>query len=513
MAIGKKRRFSDVSDLETDPVCTLDPTFRQGRVTQLMGLVGTPLIPATALIIFCAYKMAVSTRNVQLSKSIISDLDETTNMWKMFLLLLEEMDGVVSLIAANGTVILGELHELYLPTDASLQNLKPWLESINSNLISSLNEHRKIHSDLRNASMLEEVMFYTGQVTEIKDGLFTELNKGNWEKVWPVLVSFQHLMNGLLQFGLERAFGMVSFIQGYLSIEEFRQYVGAYELGNYHMEMAMEYSSIVEDEYYHQFTANKYLSEWINTTRVEILNNKQSGVNLFASLVWYRKATSLLNVIRNIERELGDVTQNIIRDTLVLEVEIISINIIIIFVVAFLILPFLGAISYKTVSSLYLYSQTTEKRNFELKKEKRKTESLLNEMLPRAVAYRMRKGEEIEAETFESVTIFFSDVTDFTEISMVSDPIDIVLFLNEFYQLIDTHVGRYDVYKVETISASYMVVSGLPSRNGHRHSIEIAKFSLDLMKLTEEFKIPHLPERILQLRVGCHTGRHSNKTH
>ena len=34
---------------------------------------------------------------------------------------------------------------------------------------------------------------------------------------------------------------------------------------------------------------------------------------------------------------------------------------------------------------------------------------------------------------------------------MESDPIDIVLFLNEIYQLIDNQVMKYDIYKVSII--------------------------------------------------------------
>ena len=52
-----------------------------------------------------------------------------------------------------------------------------------------------------------------------------------------------------------------------------------------------------------------------------------------------------------------------------------------------------------------------------------------------------------------------------------------------------------------------MVSSGIPSRNGERHAIEIARLALDLMKATDNFVIPHMPGHQLQLRIGAHTGR------
>ena len=60
--------------------------------------------------------------------------------------------------------------------------------------------------------------------------------------------------------------------------------------------------------------------------------------------------------------------------------------------------------------------------------------------------------------------------------------------------------------KVETIGDSYMVASGLPTRNGNRHAGEISNMSLDLLSAMATFKIRHLPGQQLQLRVGIHSG-------
>lgn len=51
-----------------------------------------------------------------------------------------------------------------------------------------------------------------------------------------------------------------------------------------------------------------------------------------------------------------------------------------------------------------------------------------------------------------------------------------------------------------------MVVSGVPRTNGIRHAGEIATLSLDLLSMTQTFKIPHLPEKKLMLRIGLHSG-------
>lgn len=51
-----------------------------------------------------------------------------------------------------------------------------------------------------------------------------------------------------------------------------------------------------------------------------------------------------------------------------------------------------------------------------------------------------------------------------------------------------------------------MVVSGLPIRNGDNHAGEIASMSLHLLSAILSFKIRHMPEKKLQLRIGLHSG-------
>ena len=75
-----------------------------------------------------------------------------------------------------------------------------------------------------------------------------------------------------------------------------------------------------------------------------------------------------------------------------------------------------------------------------------------------------------------------------------------------YSSIFDATLEKFDVYKVETIGDAYMVVSGLPSRNGTRHASEIATMSLALLETVRYFTIPHIPEEQLCLRIGLHSG-------
>ncbi|CAJ0948992.1 unnamed protein product, partial [Mesorhabditis belari] len=156
------------------------------------------------------------------------------------------------------------------------------------------------------------------------------------------------------------------------------------------------------------------------------------------------------------------------------------------------------------------YAETLEKevqdRMTELVEEKKKSDLLLYRMLPKQVADRLKLGQSVEPESFDSVTIFFSDVVQFTNLAAKCSPLQIVNLLNDLYTIFDQIIEQHSIYKVETIGDGYLCVSGLPYRNGIQHVKEIAEMSLDFLRAVQIFRIPHLPSEKINLRIGMHSG-------
>ncbi|GAB1599922.1 atrial natriuretic peptide receptor 1-like [Argonauta hians] len=147
-----------------------------------------------------------------------------------------------------------------------------------------------------------------------------------------------------------------------------------------------------------------------------------------------------------------------------------------------------------------------EERTGQLESEREKLETLLYQILPASIADQLKRGEVVEPESFECVTVFFSDIVGYTALSYSSTPLEITTLLNDLYSLFDSVIENFDVYKVETIGDAYMVASGLPIRNGKNHVGEIAGMSLQLLQKVNTFVVKHRPTEILKLRIGIHSG-------
>uniref|UniRef100_A0A8C1H4I5 Guanylate cyclase n=2 Tax=Cyprinus carpio TaxID=7962 RepID=A0A8C1H4I5_CYPCA len=145
-------------------------------------------------------------------------------------------------------------------------------------------------------------------------------------------------------------------------------------------------------------------------------------------------------------------------------------------------------------------------RTEELEVERQKTDALLAQMLPKSVALALKTGKPVKPEHFSDVTLYFSDIVGFTTISALSEPIEVVDLLNDLYTLFDGIIAIHDVYKVETIGDAYMVASGVPNRNGNRHAAEMANMCLDILHCIGTFKMRHMPDVKVKIRIGLHSG-------
>uniref|UniRef100_A0A8C1XEJ4 Guanylate cyclase n=1 Tax=Cyprinus carpio TaxID=7962 RepID=A0A8C1XEJ4_CYPCA len=162
------------------------------------------------------------------------------------------------------------------------------------------------------------------------------------------------------------------------------------------------------------------------------------------------------------------------------------------------------------IRRLQMYSRNLERlveeRTALYKAERDRADCLNFMLLPGPVVRSLKETGKVEPELFDEVTIYFSDIVGFTTLCHFSTPMEVVDMLNDIYKNFDSILDNHDVYKVETIGDAYMVVSGLPRRNGNRHAKDICCMALDILSFLGTFQLQHLPGIPMWIRIGVHSG-------
>lgn len=190
------------------------------------------------------------------------------------------------------------------------------------------------------------------------------------------------------------------------------------------------------------------------------------------------------------------------------------------------------ASSLSELLSLGMEAQERRRAEDDLRVEKMRSERLLLNVLPKAIAERLKSAPiytstnisidrtsailtnpisklktesgSIVADTFEEVTVLFGDIVSFTEFASSVSANELVHMLNEIFSEFDRLVDHYGLEKIKTIGDSYMAVGGLPVPRSD-HAEAIASMALDMQQSICRFIRPD--GNPFQMRIGMHTGQ------
>jgi adenylate cyclase len=132
-------------------------------------------------------------------------------------------------------------------------------------------------------------------------------------------------------------------------------------------------------------------------------------------------------------------------------------------------------------------------------------EELLHSMLPSSIVRRMQNGETQIADLHGEVSIVFSDLVGFTELSRRISAAELVKVLNQLFSAFDRAADEHGMHKIKTIGDAYMAVGGLLSENpAGNPAICAAEFAFAMLRAADD-----LGRRLdipLNVRVGLHVG-------
>jgi class 3 adenylate cyclase len=132
--------------------------------------------------------------------------------------------------------------------------------------------------------------------------------------------------------------------------------------------------------------------------------------------------------------------------------------------------------------------------------ERAKSEQLLRNVLPEAIAERLKREPGAIADGFDAVTVLFADIVGFTPLASEMAPRALVELLNEVFSAFDEMARRHGLEKIKTIGDAYMVVGGLPTPRAD-HARAVAAMALEMRDA-----MARLGGGKLALRIGLHSG-------
>jgi class 3 adenylate cyclase len=131
-----------------------------------------------------------------------------------------------------------------------------------------------------------------------------------------------------------------------------------------------------------------------------------------------------------------------------------------------------------------------------------RADRLLLNILPSAIAQRLKREGRVSAQAYADVSVLFADVVDFTPYVERTPAGEVVDLLDRVFSTFDDLADRHGLEKIKTIGDAYMVAGGLPDARPD-HVGAVALMALDMAAAAARFTADGTPVR---LRIGIDCG-------
>ncbi len=135
----------------------------------------------------------------------------------------------------------------------------------------------------------------------------------------------------------------------------------------------------------------------------------------------------------------------------------------------------------------------------QLKSEKKKSDQLLNVILPSAAASELKATGKVAPRSYDNAAILFCDIVGFTAFCSNHTAEEVVGGLQNLFVKFEEITRRHQMEKIKTIGDEFMASAGLTMQN-FQPLLSAVKCGLDMVEATRSL------ENGWQVRVGVHAG-------
>lgn len=144
----------------------------------------------------------------------------------------------------------------------------------------------------------------------------------------------------------------------------------------------------------------------------------------------------------------------------------------------------------------------------QVKEERSKSDALLRNIFPAAIAEELRTSGRVRPRRHDSVTVLFTDFKSFTSETENMPIEELVEDLDAVFEQFDRICARYGIEKLKTIGDSYMAAGGLTVSN-HTHPVDTVLAAMEIMDFAQqvhEIRQAIAGSTFWSMRIGIHTG-------
>lgn len=146
-------------------------------------------------------------------------------------------------------------------------------------------------------------------------------------------------------------------------------------------------------------------------------------------------------------------------------------------------------------------------KNIEIETERERSEELLLNILPKDIASELKEHAKVQTRKFDECTVCFTDFINFSRISQILSPEELISALDECFKAFDDIISKYNVEKIKTIGDSYMCAAGVPISN-KSHAKDAVMAAIEMVKFLDKWNKEREDQGLerFDARIGIHTG-------